>query len=53
MSKTINDLKSLDELTEEQSEIMWQLLDRWYKDTDTEDLLEMSGIIDTPIDELE
>ena len=51
--KTIRDLKSIDELTDEQLQSMWKLLDGWYKDTDAEDLLELSGIIDTPIEELE
>ena len=50
--KTIRDI-TYDELTEKQRESIWKLIDGWYQNTDLWDLLEMSGIIDTPLSELD
>lgn len=42
-----------EELTDEQREKVWKLIDGWYQNTDLWDLLELSGLIHTPIEELD
>lgn len=49
---TIRELGLVDKLTDKQRQKMWELIDDWYNNTDVWDLLEMSGVIDTPVSEL-
>jgi hypothetical protein len=49
--KTLADVQ-ISDLTDTQYKNVWQLIDDWYNNTDIWDLLNLSGIIDTPISEL-
>ena len=52
VEKTIRDLDKLGDLTDEQHKKVWDKVDEWYQNADLWDLLEMSGVIDTPLKKL-
>ncbi len=49
--KTLRDIKMFS-LSQSKQNKVWKMLDDWYNNTEIWDLLELSGLINTPLNKL-